>query len=215
MVVRNKTVQVSSTRPPQDHHKKPDLLRRLGGPCRLESVALSLSSRIKDDQRLCVFFDSSIDVANLTAHHSEFLSVVLGSEIAPGCRAGVESFVSEQHQPFFEKGWNESHFDIVIQHFYTTLEEDSETEYDIIDDAVEVLSSFRPLFVVGGRKRFNLKIKKEERSEEDNRKKTVSTFSADRVRKERVGRSRSGEGLLEKFRVNSKKRNKSGPCDQQ
>jgi truncated hemoglobin YjbI len=189
------TASNANTKDPKKSTKKSDLLRRIGGPSCLESASMSLSARIKLDQRLTEVF-SGFDVLQLTTHHTEFLSVALAE--TRGSRFDVEAFVIDQHTKFFEKGMNEAHFEIVLQHFLSVLN-DCQPDEEVVADAVEVLGSYQKLFNESERRRRLGNTCDDKFGDRD---------TTDRIRKERVGRSRSGEGLLAMFQTKTKKRNK-------
>ncbi len=92
------------------------------------------------DERINKFF-VGIDTERLKNKQVEFMAYVFGS---PARYTGKD--IAQAHQRLIdEKGLNETHFDIVIDHFIATMKELNVADA-VTEQAVEILQTSRPVF---------------------------------------------------------------------
>ena len=60
----------------------------------------------------------------------------------------VRHLILKRHQALFDRGLDETYFDVVMEHFTATLTE-MNVDPGVIFDAVDVISTLRPIFVEG------------------------------------------------------------------
>jgi len=60
----------------------------------------------------------------------------------------VRHLILNRHQSLFDRGLNETYFDVVMEHFVATLK-DMNIDPSVIHEAMEVISPLRPIFVQG------------------------------------------------------------------
>jgi hemoglobin len=100
--------------------------------------------RLVADERLKPFF-ANAQLEVLKWHQFNMMSLAF-------CRVqedvDIAHLILSRHKRLFDMGLNETHFDVLMVHFASTLRE-LDVEQDAIDDAVDMLSPIRPIFVQG------------------------------------------------------------------
>ncbi len=120
------------------------LIDQIGGPEAMASILVPAVEifylKLLGDPRISEFF-AGVDTERLKNKQVEFMAFVFGS---PERYTGKD--IAQAHQRLIvEKGLNETHFDIVIDHFVATLKELNVPEV-ILDQAVAILLTSRPVF---------------------------------------------------------------------
>eukprot|EP00934_Nitzschia_sp_Nitz4_P002732 Nitzschia sp. Nitz4//scaffold7_size249615//42773//43126//NITZ4_001147-RA/size249615-exonerate_est2genome-gene-0.126-mRNA-1//-1//CDS//3329558352//2722//frame0 len=75
----------------------------------------------------------------------------------------VRHLILKRHAKLFDQGLDESYFDVVMGHFVATLEE-MNVDQSVIDEAVQVISPLREIFIEGAQE---AKVRKEARKRQD------------------------------------------------
>jgi len=96
------------------------------------------------DPVLQPFFQNS-DIQLLKWHQFNFMSIAF-SHVPE--TVDVEELVLKKHARFFDVGMNVTHFDLVLQHFESALNELG-IAHETIQEAVNVLLPMRPVFQRG------------------------------------------------------------------
>lgn len=122
------------------------LLKRLGGEENLEVTIIEFYDRILKDPALRPFF-GGVNMAMLKMHQKRFMMMAF-TTIPEDFDLGA--YIIERHWRLFEKGLNETHFDLVAGHLVATLKE-MWVEHKVIDDVVKLLVPFRSVFDANGR----------------------------------------------------------------
>lgn len=125
---------------------KVTLLDRLGGPAAVKAVVDEFYKRVVSDEETGAFFDN-VKMGALKKHQVEFMKVAFTS-IPPDL--DVAALMMEKHLALFKKGLNEQHFDIVAQHLVAACEH-LDVPKPLIDEAVAIVGSLRPVFVKGAK----------------------------------------------------------------
>ncbi|MEO2191305.1 MAG: group 1 truncated hemoglobin [bacterium] len=120
------------------------LVDQIGGPEAMASILVPAVEifyvKLLGDPRINEFF-AGVDTERLKNKQVEFMAFVFGS---PERYTGKD--IAQAHQRLIdEKGLNETHFDIVIDHFVATLKE-LNVPGAILDQAVAILMTSRPVF---------------------------------------------------------------------
>ena len=97
--------------------------------------------RILGDESLTRFF-ADTDMESQKGHQRAFLEVAFGGKKA---NFDIAEYIETKHANSFEAGLNEAHFDSVAGHVVDSLAA-LEVPQDLIDEAVGVVSTLRPLF---------------------------------------------------------------------
>lgn len=129
------------------------LLETLGGPKVLEQVSEQFYQRVVQDPRLEIFFVGQ-DMKRLKGHPYNFMRIAFAAGSSskssdddpelPNARK-----IQHAHRRLIrEKGLNETHFDMMLEHFVATLKEDTTVAQDVIDTATEVIYLYRDSFIV-------------------------------------------------------------------
>jgi hemoglobin len=123
---------------------KQTIMERLGGPLAMSGLLASaveiFYSKLLTDRRIAIFFEN-VDMPKLMKKQVEFLAYVFGG---PEQYSGKDLWEAHAHL-IKEKGLNETHFDLVAEHFQDTLEE-LNIEPEIIQECMDVLATARPVF---------------------------------------------------------------------
>ena len=119
-----------------------DLFTRMGGKDHgFEFAVIQFSYRVLEDPKLERFY-GSIDLSSLRVFNRELLDLAFEKHSSD---FDVEGRVSLRFLRMFQMGFNEIHFDILVNHFDHALR-DAWVEEDVIADAVELLSRMRSCF---------------------------------------------------------------------
>ncbi|KGP64258.1 globin [Legionella norrlandica] len=101
------------------------LFDRLGGPHAVNTAVDIFYRKMLMDDRVNYFFDD-VDMEKQILKQKGFLTMVFGG---PNHYTGKN--MREGHQHLLERGLNDSHVDIVIEHLGTTLKELGASDEDI------------------------------------------------------------------------------------
>lgn len=124
--------------------RKDALLDKLGGNHMLHAAVDQFYDRLVADPELQPFFAHS-DIQLLKWHQFNFMSIAFAHVPED---FNVAELILKKHARFFAMGMNETHFDLVIEHFKMTLKDLGIAE-NLIQDAVDMLSPIRPVFQEG------------------------------------------------------------------
>lgn len=123
------------------------LFDRLGGIDAVKAAVEEFYTRILADEKLAFFFEGT-SMAALKAHQLSFMKVAF-TEIPEDL--DVAALMLEKHDRLFkEKGLNETHFDLVAGHLIGALEH-LKVPQDLIDEAIGIVATLRPVFEEGGK----------------------------------------------------------------
>lgn len=122
-----------------------NLRKELGGLEGLKVATDSMYEKAINDDRLSPFFNhASTDLEQVKRHQYNFMKIAFSTNIPKD-----EEFfqrIRGVHQELIEKmGLSEAHFDVMLNHFISTLSELNVAQ-DVIDTAVEVIWLFRVCF---------------------------------------------------------------------
>eukprot|EP00545_Synedropsis_sp_CCMP1620_P003257 CAMPEP_0119026168 /NCGR_PEP_ID=MMETSP1176-20130426/34993_1 /TAXON_ID=265551 /ORGANISM="Synedropsis recta cf, Strain CCMP1620" /LENGTH=285 /DNA_ID=CAMNT_0006981839 /DNA_START=106 /DNA_END=963 /DNA_ORIENTATION=+ len=122
-----------------------NLGQELGGLEGLKVATDKLYGKAMNDGRLSPFFDhASTDLDQVKQHQYNFMKIAFSKQI-PRDEAFFRNIRSVHQELIESKGLNETHFDIMLSHFVSTLSELNVAQ-DTIDTAVEVMWLFRVCF---------------------------------------------------------------------
>ncbi len=105
------------------------LYERLGGAGAVDAAVDIFYRKMLTDERVSGFFDST-DMDSQIAKQKSFLTMVTGG---PNNYTGKD--MREGHSPLVDKGLNDTHVDVVIEHLGSTLQELGAAEADIAEVA--------------------------------------------------------------------------------
>ncbi|MGH1375507.1 MAG: group I truncated hemoglobin [Alphaproteobacteria bacterium] len=105
------------------------LYERLGGAGAVDAAVDIFYRKMLTDERVSGFFDST-DMDGQIAKQKSFLTMVTGG---PNNYTGKD--MREGHKPLVDKGLNDTHVDVVIEHLGATLQELGAAEADIAEVA--------------------------------------------------------------------------------
>jgi hemoglobin len=130
---------------PHDQQQSMTLFQRMGGINAVKAVVDEFYSRIQQDGRVQLFF-LAISMAHLKRHQVEFLKIAF-SHVPDSL--DVHNLLLEKHQRLFASmGLNESHFDIVANHFYDACCV-QDVSQSLIDEAAAIITPLRVVFIQG------------------------------------------------------------------
>lgn len=153
-------------------------------------LAPQLYVRLLKDDRVSCFFDESKMVA-LKMHQVEFFKVAFTG--IPD-DLDVEALMIEKHRDLFiHKGLNETHFDVVAEHFVGTLQHLGVSQ-SLIDEAIAVVVLLRPAFAKGAEL-----AKDEEKKDETERVETTEDARSPTSLLMRLGGSVAVRAVVEEF----------------
>ena len=180
---------------------KNDIVERMGGEGQssFNFAVMNFCNMISTDKNLEEFY-GSFDQESLHAMITELLD--LAFEQHPDYFQ-LEPAIALRYFRMFELGFNETHFDMLVEHFEVALC-DAWIEQEVVDDALFMLRCIRSGFE---------KKKSSKKSSSSSSKKSESSTAATtprQAKKKTVGRSKSGEGLLSVFKMKGLKRRKQG-----
>jgi hypothetical protein len=110
-----------------------------------EFVVLCLAERLQMDSKLAMFF-SNFDTTSPVAHETQFLTTAFTKD--PLDHAAKSCILLRHYSLIHNKGFNETHFDILVDQYSVEATEDAWIDNDVIADAIEIVKSFRNLFTV-------------------------------------------------------------------
>ena len=170
------------------------LLDRLGGEDVLEAVVEKFYDAVVKEKELSPFFDR-VNMPLLMAHQKRFMTVAF-TEIP--LDFDVKGYIIERHYRLFDKGVNERHFDLVIQHLVDTLVSFGVSQ-DLIAQAGALLAPFREVFETTKREDIMEYLKD-----------SVGKNHKNRIEEARIARQKEKE---EKERKASRNKNKKIPTN--
>jgi hemoglobin len=130
---------------PHDQQQSMTLFQRMGGINAVKAVVDEFYSRIQQDGRVQLFF-LAISMAHLKRHQVEFLKIAF-SHVPDSL--DVHNLLLEKHQRLFSSmGLNETHFDIVANHFYDACCV-QDVSQSLIDEAAAIITPLRVVFIQG------------------------------------------------------------------
>jgi hemoglobin len=112
------------------------LYEQLGGSAAIDKAVNIFYRKMLSDERVARFFDD-VDMERQAAKQKGFLTMVLG-----GPHAYTGKSMREGHKHLLERGLNDSHVDVVIEHLGQTLRELGARE-DQISDVAALANSVR------------------------------------------------------------------------
>mmetsp|Transcript_1537 Transcript_1537/g.1963 ORF Transcript_1537/g.1963 Transcript_1537/m.1963 type:complete len:132 (+) Transcript_1537:58-453(+) len=118
-----------------------DLLTRLGGKPALKAAVEEFYDRLSKDERLEKFFEG-VNMTALKAHQFQFMQIAF-TKIPDDLN--VPDVMAKAHKRLFEKGLNETHFDMVAGHLIGALQHLGVPQ-PLIDEAIGVVAPLRPVF---------------------------------------------------------------------
>ena len=95
----------------------PTIFEQIGGEAAVDAAVDVFYRKMLADDRVNYFFDG-IDMDRQAAKQKAFLTMVMGG---PHNYTGRD--MRTAHKPLIEKGLNDTHFDVVVQHLGDTLAE--------------------------------------------------------------------------------------------
>lgn len=123
------------------------LLNKIGGKHILHQAVDLFYRKLVEDPHLEPFFRHA-NVAILKWHQFNIMSIAF-TQVPDN--VNVKDLILSKHRPLFEQhycGLNETHFDIVLQHFCDTLTE-LDVDSNVIEDAKAVVAPLRDVFAHG------------------------------------------------------------------
>lgn len=130
-----------------DEAQREVLLDRLGGESALKTTVYDFYSRLLEDEQLAPFFKGH-DMKALKEHQIKFLTIAF-THIPEDL--DVAKLIAEKHMKLFEKGLNETHFDLVAGHLVATLEHLNVPKSEI-EEVVGIVGSLREVFESNAKK---------------------------------------------------------------
>lgn len=113
-----------------------DLYTRLGGHAAVNAAVEIFYRKVIRDPRINMFF-SGVDMHQQIEKQKGFLTFAFG---------GVAHYSGQDlrvaHEPLVQRGLNSAHFDIVIQHLRSTLQE-LDVEKSLVDEALKIVEHTR------------------------------------------------------------------------
>lgn len=120
------------------------MLKKLGGEDKRREAIDRFYQKQMEDERILHFFDG-IDVEIIKWHQFNLMSIAF---TAVPATFDVQKLLLVRHQPLFDQGLNEHHFDIVAHHFTSTLQEMG-CDPELSKEALEVVMPLRDVFQEG------------------------------------------------------------------
>jgi len=93
-----------------------DLYDLIGGPSTIEAATKLFYEKILQDDSLRHFFEG-VDMAHIRSRQAMLISMLLGGRVYTGKN------IRDAHAGSRNKGLNDGHFDLFLQHFRAALEE--------------------------------------------------------------------------------------------
>ncbi|GAX74586.1 hypothetical protein CEUSTIGMA_g2034.t1 [Chlamydomonas eustigma] len=117
------STQKESEYPFPDHpvHQRHDTIyKRLGGSSKIEAIVNILYEKIMEDKKLLPFFQE-VSLEYIKSHQVAFLGMAFDGP-NPHKRFNVDIMVLAHARLIREKGLEQTHFDLFIQHFLSSLQ---------------------------------------------------------------------------------------------
>jgi hemoglobin len=124
--------------------RKETLLAKLGGREMLRKSVDLFYDRLVKDPTLDPFFRNT-NIQLLKWHQFNFMSVAFASVPED---LDVANLILSKHRWLFDMGLDETHYDIMMNHFVLTLR-DLDIKQDLVEEALFMLSPVRAVFVQG------------------------------------------------------------------
>jgi hemoglobin len=122
------------------------MLEKLGGKKVLrEAIDKFYEKQINDPRLMCFFYGVNVEI--IKWHQFNLMSIAF-TEIPENF--DLKELLLIRHQRLFDEGLNETHFDLVAQHFSDTLRE-MNVDPKLRDEALEVVMPLRDVFAQGVR----------------------------------------------------------------
>ena len=132
-----------------------NIIERLGGERDFQFIVMALVDRLQEDRRLAKYFGKQhFDTNDLTRLQEEFLKSCFtnsASSVVNGNKTNqdkaVVGHITVRYYALIDQGFNERHFDKMVQHFVEALEDAwIDDQNGVIADAVSTLNSYRHIF---------------------------------------------------------------------
>lgn len=123
---------------------KEELLQKIGGSAVLHAAVDDFYTRLTADPRLKPFF-AHANMAVLKWHQFNIVSIAF---TATPASYNVTDFVLTRHKKLFDAGLNETHYDIVLEHFDDTFKA-LNVDPAVIAQAKAVVIPLREAFAAG------------------------------------------------------------------
>lgn len=123
------------------------LFDKLGGQAAVKAAVDEFYKRVVADPELETFFEGT-NMALLKTHQVRFMSIAFSGIPKDMDVAGL---MLTKHAALFEKGLDETHFDLVAGHLVGSLQH-LEVPQNLIDDAVSIVGPLRGVFEEGAQK---------------------------------------------------------------
>jgi hemoglobin len=121
------------------------LFQRLGGIEAVRAAVNEFYDRLLADERLALFFEET-SMTQLRMHQLKFFELAF-TRIPDDL--DVAQYITEKHARLFkDKGLNETHFDMVAEHFMDTLTH-LNVHPHLVEEAIRVIGPLRPVFAAG------------------------------------------------------------------
>lgn len=121
------------------------LLERIGGSASLKLAVDEFYALLMKDEMLCPFFEG-VNIHKIKWHVYNFMSMIL-TWIPP--EIDMSSYIGSRHARLFDEGLCEVHFDRFAKLFVESLRTVDGIATADVDEAANVLTSLRPIFVDG------------------------------------------------------------------
>ncbi|GKY99836.1 hypothetical protein MPSEU_000937400 [Mayamaea pseudoterrestris] len=126
-------------------NESPTLFDRLGGVVALRAAVEEFYKRLLDDPKLYIMFED-VKMPLLKYHQLAFMKIAFSK--IPDDLDVAELILQKHMRLFLNKGLNETHFDIVAQHFVETLHHLG-IGNDLVNEAAGIIVPLRPVFQKG------------------------------------------------------------------
>ena len=123
------------------------MLKKLGGDEKRREAIDRFYEKQMNDPRLVHFFDGS-DLEIIKWHQFNLMSIAF---TAVPKTVDIGPLLLTRHIAIFDQGLDETHFDLVADHFTTTLKE-MKVDGDVIQEALDVVMPLRNIFKEGARR---------------------------------------------------------------
>jgi hypothetical protein len=184
---------------------KDDIINRLGGQTMFDLTIAGIARSLQTESELSNFY-SSFRYEDLIEHQKQFFTSIFAKDHTPG---QLRSSILLRNYVLIQQGFNEIHFDLLVEHFVAEMEA-SWVNKIAIQDAVSILRTIRYVFE-SSRAENSVEANEAERITKisTNNAKTGTMDSSQESEKSRRGSS--GEFLLDMFRTKGTKKTKQQP----
>jgi truncated hemoglobin YjbI len=128
------------------NERKHIMLQKLGGKKVLAEATETFYDRQIQDERLLKFFHGT-DLSILKWHQFNLMGIAF---TAVPESFDVRHLILNRHQRLFDKGLDESYFDVVMEHFKGTLD-GMKVDSELIKESLQVIIPLRAIFEQGAR----------------------------------------------------------------